>query len=375
MARLLLRLLLFWIPIGLVLLFPLWVYWEGREFTSVADVVHAQQGSQPILFGLAYSNVTQTYKRALVDSSSAQIAFLGASTGYAFRSTFFTPTGVFISASKAVVGPADFPAFIQQLSPNSTLRVLIVSMEPEFFIPHKTFGAPEQVRPLDRLTTFLLGGWRTPYTDYYFDKKFTLQTLTARAHATPFIGMQALINQSGFLNDGSYLDSVNQDTPQHDQILRQEIIDTVQRLEQDRSSWKYGTSTDSTALANIETFLKLCQERHILVIGYEPPYAQEIYQEMERPNDAYTHEMHALSQTLAAEFARYGDAFFDYTDTTAIGIPDNEFIEEIHPGDKADARILLDMAAHNATLRSYVAVQTVTDMIQHTLGDFIVTHP
>jgi hypothetical protein len=138
-----------------------------------------------------------------------------------------------------------------------------------------------------------------------------------------------------------------------------------------RDTFAYGTTTSPGSLAVLADFLALCKERGIVVIGFLPPYAPGLYDEVGSVDDAYAHERDNLGGDVRTIFDQYDFLFFDFSHAAAHGIAETEFIDPTHGSDKAYARILLDMATHDSVLTRYVSISRLRDMIAASPSDFI----
>ena len=148
----------------------------------------------------------------------------------------------------------------------------------------------------------------------------------------------------------------------------------AQVMRTDRTSLEYGATTSPEALASLRQFLSLCAERHIVVVGFIPPYQQSMYEALVGPHDAYAAEAKTgLPEAVASALGAYGFPFFDFTDPRAVGITENEFFDNQHTTDKASARMLVAMAQRSGALRPVVNLSGLERLLAQTPGDAMMT--
>ncbi len=73
-------------------------------------------------------------------------------------------------------------------------------------------------------------------------------------------------------------------------------------------------------------------------------------------------------KALAQIASETGIEYFDYLDGASAGITDREFMDSIHPGEPAVARLLLDMSAKSARLRSALDIPLLEQMVRDNAG-------
>ncbi len=151
------------------------------------------------------------------------------------------------------------------------------------------------------------------------------------------IGIQALKRRSGFAPDGSQYPSID---PNVDTVpaTKEGPFGEVQQIRTGQDRYTYATHADPQ---HIQRFLHLVEQLRregIEVIVLLPPFAQSVADALKQEQDHYGILMDLPMQLRAA-----GLAVFDATNPAIFGSSDCEFLDGVHPGDVADARLLLWM--------------------------------
>jgi hypothetical protein len=164
------------------------------------------------------------------------------------------------------------------------------------------------------------------------------------------IGLQAYVQGSGQRNDGSYAYGL---TPGiHDPRSGDyEFQDTLKRIQKGRNLFYKGDTISEHALSVLADFLAYCKQRNIHVVGFLPPYAQEIY-DMLKESGEYGY-MFALDGRLTSIFDRYGGSFFDFSNMESFGGKKNEIVDGLHASEKAYLRLFMNMAEEDSVLQLY----------------------
>jgi len=339
MAKSLLKIFFFSLPVILVLLLPAVIIFFCREYYSVDDILYAQRKDPSVLYNTCCSNLRAPYKKALVLEKNPEIITLGTSRVLEFRQEFFRDPAIFANAGQAIVNINDLPEFMRKL------KVILLGLDHQMFTPgyatqDTTSFMPESV--VERFGTVLGGNWKRIYT-YMFQGKVPADIIV-RSFRSDNVGMAALTNGSGFRADGSY--NYGDSLEERDQHFSSstDLSNMLASLSSDREAFLYGTRISGEAVNNLKQFLDMAKKRNIVVIGFLPPYPQGIYRKMLSVPDAYAKMVTQLPATLTNIFAAYGDQFYDYSDDSVIGAGQNEYVDPFHGTDKLSLRVLIDIA-------------------------------
>jgi hypothetical protein len=379
--KLLLQIVLFALPAMFVYVFPAYVYWKAGEFTPISQVVTKQRGSTEILFGLRYENVVREYKRELIADRKPEVIGFGTSRIMQMRDSFFTASTTFVNAGGAVTllgqgGKSSiehFKDFMAGMPAEYHPSLIMLSIDPFIFQSNRVIDDPYEADSVpQRLLAFFRGDWHRVYQTYSTGV-FTLTGLSQRKQMSPSIGINALFDHTGFLNDGSLYWGAITENPDRRQVLADNLKTVASSTIDDRSTVEYSPVIRQQSLDDLQAFLEYCKENNIYVVGFLPPHPHIIYEALVAPHDATAETVVRLPKVLKAMFDARDYPFFDYSDGASIGIKDTEYLDDYHVSDKGQAQILADMASQSDTLRHYVSLQDLRKLIQNTPGDFILT--
>jgi hypothetical protein len=333
--------------------FPFAVLAVSGELTSVSDVVRRQRASDTlVLYGPSYSNPVKPYKMSAVLSRRPAVVVLGTSRVMQFRAQMFNAPDSFYNAGGAVATIWELRPFLEAIPAGQEPEVLIIGLDQYLFnANYAEFRAATPAIEL-RWTDIVHSARWTIYDDYRAGK-FTLAALIKREHGRERLGLNAIANNNGFRNDGSYYYGryiANPRGPANEDI---DFKNTLERIRQGTSRFEYGARVSRRAVDELAAFLKRCHERGIHVAAFLPPFAHEVYARMMSLGEQYGY-LRALPSALAPVLAASGHTLFDFSDLQSVGAPDLETIDGFHASERAYVRMLLAMQG-DATLQGYVA--------------------
>lgn len=321
------------------------------ELTPLATVINEQINSnKEILYGPAYSNRVISYKSEMVRRIKPEVLALGNSKILTIRKEFFKTNTIFYNAGSTAASIEAFKMFVE--STGVYPKVIIMTVEPLHFNPSlkidkaKVAEDLKYVSPFSEILNAVGKPWLGVYRDY-IQKKFTLKALFAK-NSGEKIGLNALINNSGMRNDGSFHYG-NQYVG--DQSHIDKINDAVNFITH-RQSAPSDEIISKEALSELDTFLKFCKEHNIYVIGYTPPAPHVIYEAYkEFPSYGYMFKTYEDTKPI---FKKNNFSIFDFFDMATFGAPDFESLDGYHTDEKTTLRIIIKMAESDKTLRNYV---------------------
>lgn len=367
MAKFLLKVVIFLLSLGVLFIFPTIVIILSREYYSPEAAVTLQESHPGALYNLSYVTSFAPYKEALVAARAPVIIAAGASRSVEFRQQFFSNPDAFTNAALPGGSLEDVEASLDYLiAHNPSIKVIILSLDSEDFDPN--FSRPG-LDTTDNVYEWYRSGWRTNYLDY-FAGKFTLSKLYERSQSTDDIGLSSLINHDGFRGDGSYQYSKILSDPQHAQAIAAQIVQSVDDINKNRYL-HFGNSTSQPALDSLSRALALCKSRGVYVVGFLPPFPQQMYQAMLSKDDAYKATVLGLPQKLQNIFSAYGFGFYNFSDDVLIGASDTEFIDAGHGTDKMYLRMSMYLAEHDKALQAYFDEDAMRALLKNTNTDYL----
>ena len=87
---------------------------------------------------------------------------------------------------------------------------------------------------------------------------------------------------------------------------------------------------------------------------------------MQRPD--YAGFIAETKKALTQIATETGIEYFDYLDGASAGITDREFMDSIHPGEPAVARLLLGVSAQSERLRSVLDLPKLQQIVRDNAG-------
>lgn len=379
MRRLIFRLFMLGLPIALIFGFPGAILWQSGETYSVSSLVAFQSQARrgvapPTLVGLAYSDPAEWLKLQNVLDAQPVVLALGTSRTLQFRKEMFSPSVNFYNAGRGVSKIKHLRQFLAKIPTGREPKIILLGLDQYFFnaawdnLANDDYGrviaGTRQLSPFE----ILANGFRQIYSDYA-SNKFSFATLQANSPAQKRIGINALVNKSGFRSDGSYRYPVN-DNPSHPAWRDFEYRDTYARIANNGYRFEPSDDVNKAAVDELALFLSDCQNRGIYVIGFLPPYAHVVYKTM-LSSGKYGY-LTKLAPTLQTLFSQRAFGFYDFSDLATVGANDAETLDGFHGSEKAYARMTLKMAQSNAALSPFVHKDHLASNIQTATSPFIV---
>jgi hypothetical protein len=338
--------------------------------TSVSDVVRRQIASDTlVLYGPSYSNPVKVFKMSGVRFRRPSVVVLGTSRVMQFRAQMFNAPRRFYNAGGAVATVWELRPFLDAIPLGQEPEVLIIGLDQYLF--NANYAEFEVATPAVELgwTDIVQNARWTVYDDYR-DGKFDLAALFRRKQGMERLGLNAIANNNGFRNDGSYYYGKFIANPRGSGNEDIDFKTTLDRIRRGTSRFEYGSRVSPRAVDELAAFLNTCRERGIHVAAFLPPFAHEVYTRMMSLGEKYGY-LRALPSALTPVLAAHGHTFFDFSDLQSLGAPDQETIDGFHAAERAHVRMLLAMSA-DATLRQYVADRRILEAKLVTPNPYVV---
>lgn len=160
------------------------------------------------------------------------------------------------------------------------------------------------------------------------------------------IGVIARLKNVGFLSDGGMV------YRQTRHAFRDfSFRDTLDRIRRKKGNFSHGKQPDMRQIQQVMWFATELKKRGVKVVAYFPPVAPTVFQVMRKSGK------YAYIERAVQSLAKAGFVFYNYLDPTTLGLHDCEFLDGFHPGDVANALILLDLAQHEPELAQVLDLQ------------------
>jgi len=360
------KVLLFLLPIFILFAVPLSIFlWTGEDI-SVSKIIQLQwDKNRTALYGKAYSYSDPLYKWESVKLRNPSIIALGSSRVLPFRSKFFKDSSSFFNAGLAVTGIEGFNTFLSDIPIERQPQLIIMGLDQKMF--YSDLGIPYFYRTEDPIfTQFLTRSWRQIYLDI-FQRKFTFKDLLAQNAEEYPIGILARIRHNGYRNDGSYQYG---DTRMQSFEERKKLIDIDARAITATHCVQYQDTLVPETLESLARFLKTARERNIIVVGFIPPYAQELLVTMRSfPDSICAQQINKLPIALSTIFTEYHFEFFDFTDNASFGGSDLELEDSVHAGEKSYLRFFIKMLKNGQALKPYADLGFLERRLKNATSD------
>ena len=341
-------------PVTLVYGFSFVVLALGGELTPVGSVVRRQFNSDaPLVYGLSYSNPVKPLKLAGLRSRAPSVAVLGTSRVLQFRAPMFKNRAGFYNAGGASATLWDLRALVEMLPRPRQPELLIVGLDQYLF--NSNFAEFRASSPFTETAWHaVVHNSRSVALDDYLDAKFTLSALLDNAVRGNRVGLNAIMNNNGFRNDGSYHYGQFLVDPRGAANDDLDFKDTFRRIADGNRRFEYGSHVSREAIEEVQALLRLCRLRQIHVVAFLPPFAHQVYERMMSMPENYGYLLE-LRKVLPRIVAAEGFPLFDFTDLASIGASDEEMIDGFHTSERASLRVLLEIRRGDAILDRYVA--------------------
>jgi hypothetical protein len=361
MSRFWAKVTLFALPFAAFFGFPLLILFRGGELAHVNLVVARQQQPDPLLYGPAYTNPSKRYKVRAAQVRRPEILSLGSSRVMEFRASFFREAGLFYNTGGAVSTVWDARHFLRRLFRDSQPQIIILGLDQWFFNPNWVGGQDVGSREMDvedsSLNT-IQRNWRAVYQDIGSGKIGVGRVMIGG----PAIGLNAIMRDNGFRNDGSYYYGDCIRDPATCNHWDRGFQDTLARIRNGVSRFEWSDTLDLAAIDEVQRFLNDAATRKIKVAAFLPPFAPLILARM-RASGHYRY-LDLIEPALRPLFAGPNAVLLDLTDPAAMGATDDEFIDGVHGSEKTYLRILLQLASADKMLEGEIPRQ----FLQQRLG-------
>lgn len=364
MIRFAKKALVFLCPIFLVLLYSLFVFIKAGEFISFERIVSMQLSGERTLVGKGYIGDGNNIKKVMVEKIRPQITTLGNSRVLQFRSEFFGGTSFYNRGEAGNVG--QFFQFLEELGEDYRPEIVIVGLEQSYFNELRYLEINQDVQRESGSEEALLfsnfmSSWRKPIIDLFRKKYFFNDLFSNNDYYHP-VGINALVKQNGSRNDGSYYygEIINKASTEDGEI--ELFQDSHRRIDKGINLFHYGEEVSQDAMQELELFLSEANNLGIHVVGFLPPYAPSIYEEMMEVG-RYDY-IKRLPTNLKPMFERYNHTFFDFSNPATVKGDDYEFIDGFHGSEKVYAKILVSMAHEDEQLKKCVNIEDLEKKIE-----------
>jgi hypothetical protein len=369
MKRFLINLSIFLLPLTLLLIPPCAVlYRTGENLHTVDDELTS---GDKYLIGYAYNEDNYAYlKWKALTKKKSRVVALGSSRVLQFRDRMFDAP--FYNAGFTIEGVGDFVPFLESIPDAQLPEFLIVGLDQWMFNAQwdnlKTTHAPSYWSEGFRKNPDA-GILKNVWSDL-LKRKYGL--LPDTEDTLKRIGLNAVVRNTGFRNDGSM-----QYGSQIGMLLRDDhgandygFKDTYTRIDRGNRRFQHGEVTNLAAVEAIDRLLSFCKQKGIYVVAFLPPFADGVQARMQASGKfGYMNGIHA---GLRPGFDKYGFECYDFSAVSQVGSDDREMVDGFHGGELTYAKLLVKMLDAGSKLNGVTDVARLRRDIERPVSRYTV---
>lgn len=344
----------------------------GENFYSVDDVVGSDEKK---LIGYAYNENNYRYLKwkNIVEKEQQKIWALGSSRVLQFREEMFRGSS-FYNAGYTIESISDFLPFMRSIPEEKYPDILIIGLDQWMFNPNwkdnKSLKEPSYWTA--SFSYFPTTGTITSVIKDFLNGKYKLSVLSNKYdHKNELkIGINALFNNKGFRNDGSlYYGDRIQELLNSDSSLTN-FSRTYSRIERGVYQFVPGDTISTEVVNELEEFLEFCSDHGIYVIGFLPPYPNQINEKMSKlANYSYVNEIYP---SVNPKFKSYNFELWDFTIPKQFGADDTEAIDGFHGGEQMYLRMVMHMVQNNSALHKFTNLVQLEEDRTNRLNRYVI---
>ncbi len=356
MKKFIYKTLLFSIPVVLFLIPPVMILKvSGENYTEIGSIIDK---NDKYLIGYAYNENNYTHLKWLTINKRPKhkIMALGSSRVLQFRNGMFDES--FYNAGYTVLTIDDYILFLQSIPKEKYPKYLILGLDQWIFnknwnkkMGKKTISHWENsFSKFPKYNTYI-SVYKDLFNGKYLFNVYDNDTTKSK------IGLNAIVNNKGFRNDGSLYYGkqiyklINNDSLAHDFKFR----DTYGRIDAGNERFEYGDDVDLLAIDKLDKLLAFCKKNNMNVIGFIPPFANSVHEKMEESSN-YTY-INKLSKNIIPIFKKHNFEFYNYPSVKDCNSTDEENIDGFHGGEVVYCNILIDMLKNNSILNNVTSIE------------------
>lgn len=340
-------------PIFLICIPPfLMLFSTNENFYNIDNIIDEDK---KVLIGYLYNESNYKYLkwRTIIKKEKKTIWALGSSRVLQIREELFNKD--FYNAGYTINITDDYLIFLNSIPDNKLPDVLIIGFDQWMF--NENWSSTKKTKNEKYWEeSFIFYPSIQTILNTYTDLLKSIESINknTKLKNTKYIGLNAHRNNIGFRNDGSmYYGKRTKSLISNDSAIEDyKFKDTKSRIIKGNRRFQFGDLVDENAITNVEKLLKYCTLKKIKVIGFLPPFAYEILNEMKKSNN-YDY-LNFIEDCLDVPFKKYNYEFWDFTDATIFNSNDTEFIDGFHGGELTYLKMMRFMVDNNSIIKDYI---------------------
>lgn len=359
------NIVLFILPLILLVITPIVIlYGTGENYHSLSRTFNEKE---KYLVGYAYNEINykaMKWHALMSHSSPKQVWALGSSRVLQLRDSAFTVP--FYNAGYTVASISQYLPFLKSLPKERYPETIVLGVDQWMFNEHYDMLVKSETSYWKESFQMLAGydQFSKVYKDLW-SGKYGFEVIQDQGdNGVHRIGLNAIVNGKGFRNDGT-IDYGNQvekllmsDSTANDYLFKNTLRDIQNRQQR----WRGTNRIHKEAVNELQRFLSFCASNDIHVIGFLPPFAGKVYDEMVRSND-YPH-VSRLYQKIFVHFTKYGFELWDMSDCRKFKSSDHEMIDGFHGSELTYLRMMKVMLENGSKLQNYSSIKKMHQDIQ-----------
>lgn len=351
----LLPLLLFFIPVLLL-------YYCGEIFIDVRNLART---NKEYVFGIAYSEIGRQFKFINIkERDQFEVIAIGSSRVQQFRQQMFDVS--FYNASGVTQAVNEYEDFLRSLPKEKLPRYLLVGLDQWMFNydyqkVYEDKGAPISWSDLSPVNRRLIQKTKNLCIDFASGKIKNIFKVTDRE----FVGITALVDSSGFRNDGSYVYQalIRKLMDKNDPFQQIKFKSSFERIEKNCCRFQYGDKVNLRSLATLDSLLTFCTKNKIEVIAFLPPFSTTVFRKM-MASQNYKYISNLYSQ-IKPTFDKHGFELYDFTGFKKdLESNDEMMIDGYHAGEVITTYMMAEMLALGSKLNSISSIGRIESDLQ-----------
>lgn len=353
--------ILFWfaLPILITVTPVVWfLSLTGENYCSIREIVKSKEKH---LIGYAYNENNYRYLKwkTITENNKKDIWALGSSRVLQFRSNMFNSE--FYNAGYTINSISDFQPFLEGIPKDKYPETIIVGLDQWMF--NKEFDDLKVTKPKEYWQNSFSYCVNSAKVSAIFKDlklgKYDLSIISNRydeKQKVRKIGLNALVNNKGFRNDGSmyYGSQINKLLINDSTANDFNYSSTFKRIADGNRRFEYGNSANTKAFKTLNEFLDFCSENKIKVVGFSPPFANKVNKKMDKTGSY--HYIDSLFNLSREMFLKKGFELWDMQNLKDFGSNDEETIDGYHGGELTYLKMLIYMLKHKSLLNNYANV-------------------